>query len=422
MLRLPASIGPLLIGAAALMFAGGLNGLILPVRGAQEGFSALTLGFLGTGYATGFVAGCLTVPQLVKRAGHIRVFGGLTALACIALLLSALFISPWAWIPLRAVAGFAFAGAAQIMESWLSEGAGAKARGRVFGVYAMVNLGATTAGQMVLPLGDTSSELFFMLGAIFYALALLPTALYATHQPQPLTEARLDMGALWRNSPIAVVGVFVVGVANSAFGTLAAVYGELVGLQITAVAFFVSVVLLAGALAQVPVGIASDRTDRRYVMMAMTVGAIALSVYFIAFAPRGLVAILIAGALLGAFIHTLYPLLISHANDHAAEGDFLRTSSGLLLMFGVGAIVGPLFAGAVMAVAGPEGMFMAMMASHVLLLGFTIFRVIQRAPVPIDERPDFSGTAPARLSTPETLALDPRAEAEREPVSEEAAA
>lgn len=392
------------------MFAGGLNGLILPVRGAQEGFSALVLGFLGTGYAAGFVTGCLTVPRLVKRVGHIRVFGGLTALACVALLLSALLVTPWAWIPLRAVAGFAFAGAAQIMESWLSEGAGAKARGRVFGTYAMVNLGATTAGQMVLPLGDTSTDLFFILGAVFYALALLPTALYASHQPKPLTEARLDLKGLWHNSPIALVGSFIVGVANSAFGTLAAVYGEQVGLTVTAIALYVSIVLLAGALAQLPVGIASDRTDRRHVLLAMTVGAIAMSAFFIMAAPRDLAVIMIAGALLGAFIHTMYPLLISHANDHSPSGDFLRTSSGLLLMFGVGAIAGPLIAGTVMAFAGPEGLFITLAGGHVCLAIFTLVRMRQRAPVPISERPDFAVTAPAKLSTPETLALDPRAE------------
>lgn len=404
---LPASTGPLLIGAASLMFAGGLNSLILPVRGAQEGFSAFSLGLLGTGWAIGFVLGCLIVPRTVQRVGHIRAFGAMTAFAGVAILLSLLWMHPIAWIPLRALSGFCFAGAQQIMESWLNERSRPESRGRVFGLYAMVNLTATTAGQMVLPLGDTSAETFFVLGAIFYALALIPTALYATQQPEPLTEVSLDISKLWRNSPIAVVGIVLIGFANSAFGTLAAVYGNQIGMSVAAIAIFLSVTLIAGAAAQVPVGYASDKTDRRYVLIAVTALAVITSIFFIATAPRTVMPILIGGAFFGAFIHTMYPLLVSHANDHAAEGDFLRTSGGLLLLFGIGSISGPLIAGGVMSAAGPEGLFVTIAGAHALLIGFAAWRITQRAPS--DAPGTYVRVPTARFSTPQTLALNPRA-------------
>lgn len=407
---LPKSTAPLLIGASALMFAGGVNGLILPVRGAQEGFSAFSLGLLGTGWAVGFVLGCLIVPRTVKRVGHIRSFGAMTALASVAILLSLLLMHPAAWIPLRALSGFCFAGAQQIMESWLNERSGPETRGRVFGIYAMVNLTATTIGQMVLPLGDTGAETFFVLGAVFYALAMIPTALYASQQPKPLTEVSLDIPKLWRNSPVAVVGIVLIGMANSAFGTLAAVYGNAIGMSVTAIAIFLSATLIAGALAQVPVGYASDKTDRRHVLIAVSVLAVATSVYFIVAAPREAVPILIGAGLFGAFIHTMYPLLVSHANDHAATDDFLRTSGGLLLLFGIGSIAGPLIAGAVMGLAGPEGLFMTIATAHTVLIGFTIWRILQRAPA--EEPGAYVRVPTARFSTPETLAMNPRADEE----------
>lgn len=408
MLKLPASTGPLLIGAASLFFAGGMNGLILPVRGAQEGFSAFALGLLGTGWAVGFIAGCLIVPRTVARVGHIRAFGGMTALAGISILLSALLITPWAWVPLRALAGFCFAGAAQIIESWLNESAGAEARGRVFGFYAMVNLAANTAGQLVLPLGDTSSTTFFILGAIFYAAALIPTGLYATQAPRPLTEVNLDIGRLWRNSPIAVVGVTLVGIANSAFGTLAAVYGNATGMSVSLIALFVSVTLFGGAAAQVPVGWLSDRTDRRKVLIAVAVLAVLTALVFSVFNPRDTVVVLALATAYGAFIHVQYPLLISHANDHAPEGDFLRTSGGLLLLFGIGSIAGPLLAGMAMNIAGPDGLFMTTAAVHVALIGYTALRIMARAPS--EKRGGFVRVPTARYSTQESLALNPRAE------------
>ncbi len=403
MLALPPTIVPLLIGAAALMFAGGLNGLILPVRGAEEGFSAFSLGLLGTGWAVGFIAGCLIVPGMVRRVGHIRAFGAMTALAGVSILLSLLLLTPLAWVPLRALSGFCFAGALQIMESWLNERSGPRTRGRVFGVYAMANLLATTAGQMVLPLGDPSAETFFVLAAIFYALALIPTALYATQQPKPLTEVRLDIPALWRNSPVAIVGVVLVGFSNSAFGTLAAVYGNQIGMSVTSIALFLSASLVAGALSQVPVGYLSDRVDRRYVLIGVTTLAVATSSWFIATEPREPLTILIGAGCLGAFIHTMYPLLVSHANDHAPDGQFMRTAGGLLLMFGVGSIAGPLVAGGAMGLAGPEGLFMTMMGAHIMVIAFAVWRVLRRGRA---EQPGTYVRVPmARFNTQQSLAM-----------------
>jgi len=58
-------LSALLLGSAFLLFAGGLNGLILPIRGEAEGFTAVSLGLLGTGWAIGYVAGCLRWRQLL---------------------------------------------------------------------------------------------------------------------------------------------------------------------------------------------------------------------------------------------------------------------------------------------------------------------------------------------------------------------
>lgn len=149
-----------------------------------------------------------------------------------------LMLSPHVWIPLRALQGFCFAGAAMIVESWLSERADASTRGRIFGVYTMVNLFASTAGQLTLTLGDSSGYLFFVLGAMFYSLALIPTSASSSASPKPLVSVKLDLRALWRNSPVAVFAVFMIGISNSSFGTLAAVYGSRIGLDVSSIALF----------------------------------------------------------------------------------------------------------------------------------------------------------------------------------------
>tara|TARA_R110000751_G_scaffold95381_4_gene186390 strand:+ start:19985 stop:20158 length:174 start_codon:yes stop_codon:yes gene_type:complete len=51
-------LAALLMGSAFLLFAGGVNGMILPIRGEAEGFTAASLVLFGTGWAIGYVAGC----------------------------------------------------------------------------------------------------------------------------------------------------------------------------------------------------------------------------------------------------------------------------------------------------------------------------------------------------------------------------
>src|SRR5690606_5420449 len=119
----------LFLGSSFLMFAGGLQGLLLSVRGAEENFSLLALGLIGTGWSVGFIAGSITVPLLVQRVGHIRAYSIMGAIGTITILCNLLWVNDIGWIVLRAFSGFCFAGAAMIVESWLNEVAENKSRG-----------------------------------------------------------------------------------------------------------------------------------------------------------------------------------------------------------------------------------------------------------------------------------------------------
>ncbi len=405
MIRQILPIGALLLGSAFLFFAGGINGLILPVRGSFEGFSALSLGLLGTGWAVGYVSGCLYTPRLVARVGHIRAFSVMAAFASFAILASLLLMNPVAWIVLRALSGFCFAGAAMIVESWLNERSEPSTRGRIFGAYTMVNLGASTGGQLMLTVGDPLGFLFFVLPAMLYCLALVPTAVTSTATPQPLQSVGLDLGALWRNSPIAVFAVFMVGISNGAFGTLAPVYADRVGLMVTGIALFASMPVLAGAVAQIPVGILSDKMDRRIILIGLSLLAICADLAFLIFRPEDRMTNLILSAVFGSAIFAMYPVIVAHASDHAIDGNFLKISGGLLMTFGLGSIIGPFVAGFAMANFGATALFMTTIIAHALIVVFALLRMRQRAAVAPEDRTEFKITPMARTSTPETLAM-----------------
>jgi MFS family permease len=401
-------LSALLLGSLFLLIAGGINGLILPLRGSNEGFSAFSLGLLGTGWAAGYVLGCLYTPLLVSRVGHIRVFGTLAATAAIVILLSAMFPNPWAWIPLRAVSGFCFAGAAMIVESWLNEEVDSSIRGRVFGTYTMINLVGTTGGQLVLIGADVSTAWFFMLAAIFYCLALIPTTISSNRAPSPLFEVKLNIPQLWRNSPVAVFAVLMIGISNGSFGALAPVYANEIGLDLTTIVLFCSVPILVGAVSQIPVGRASDQFDRRKVLIFLALVAMAADGAFIFMRPESGAANILIGSLLGAAIFAMYPIVVAHAIDHADPGQFIQTSGGLLMVFGIGSIVGPFIAGIALTLFGPMALFSTILSAHVLIVLFSILRMRRREQVDSEDKASFQNIPLARNSTPETEVLADR--------------
>ena len=149
----------LLIGSALLMFGGGLQGLVLSVRGAEEHFSLLALGLIGTGWSVGFVAGSITVPMMVKRVGHIRAYSVMAAIGTITILCNLLFINDVAWIMLRALSGYCFAGAAMIVESWLNEVTDNKSRGTIFS-------SRTIGSVRARPRSSTATSGWLMIGVL----------------------------------------------------------------------------------------------------------------------------------------------------------------------------------------------------------------------------------------------------------------
>ena len=401
----------LLLGTAFLLAGNGLHGLLLPMRGSAAGFSPTSLGLLGTAWATGFVLGCIYSQRLVRRIGHIRAFSAFSATIAIIALLTGLLVDPVSWILLRVVTGFAIAAAFMIIESWLNERATNETRGLIFSLYMTVTYVAIVAGQMAIALGDINQSTFFIIAGILYCLALLPTAVSTASSPAPLKEVKLDLGMIYRNSPVSFVSILLIGIANGAFGTLAPVFGANVGLTTLTIATMMSITIFSGAVMQLPAGRMSDRMDRRYVLagLAAVAGLSGLAIALIK--PSGISVLFGLISLYGAMSYTLYSITVAHANDFAPSDKFVTVSGGLLLLYGIGTIIGPLIGGLVMAT-DTYLLFAVTAVSHVAIAVYALFRTRRRAAIPAEERENFTSTPLARSATPESINLDPRAAAQ----------
>ena len=128
-----ATVTALLLSVGILLIGHGLQLSLIPLYADNIGWAPETIGYIGSAYFTGFVVGCLTVPRLVARAGHIRAFGVLAATATAALLVVGIFQEVIVWIIARFGTGWCFAGLYMVIESWLNERTGPEQRGDLAG-------------------------------------------------------------------------------------------------------------------------------------------------------------------------------------------------------------------------------------------------------------------------------------------------
>jgi len=402
----------LFLGSCLLMFGGGLQGLLLSVRGAEEGFSLLALGLIGTGWSVGFVAGSISVPMLVKRVGHIRAYSVMAVVGTVTILLNLLWVNDIGWIVLRAFSGFCFAGAAMIVESWLNEVADNRNRGTIFSVYTTLNMAASTLGQLAMSVTGVSSYLPFVIGAISFILAVLPTALTSTPQPRPLASAKLDLVLLYKTSPVAVMAALALGMANGTFGTLAPVYGYEQGLDAAGISVLFAVTAILGASAQIPFGRLSDKVDRRLVMIGLSVAAAIMGALMVAINPSPGILMYLLFGIYGFSANPIYAIAVAHANDFAKDGSFATVASGMLLLLGCGLAIGPAVASFVMGAVGPVGLFLVTASCHGMLAVVAFLRMRIRPVRDASGRVRFRPMQSEKLATPETVVLDPRSDSD----------
>lgn len=388
-------IASLLLGVAFLLAGNGLQFTLLPLRGAAEAFSAPALGLIGSAYYIGFAAGCLLAPYIILRAGHIRAFAALVAMAVVVGLAYALATDVLAWTAFRLVNGFCLAGFYLVIESWLNDRATNDNRGLVMSSYVIVNFFAFTIGQLMVTLYPVGESGGFLVAAMLASLAIVPVALTRSAQPAPITIVSFRPVQLYRAAPVGLVASLMVGVANGAFLGLGPLSAAGSGLDVGQVARFMSAATLAGALAQWPVGRLSDRVDRRLVLLALLIGASVTGLLLWLFAGNG-VLLLIFGFLFGALTLPCYSLAAAHAYDKTPASETVPTAATILLANALGAATGPLLASAFMAALGPRALFLFTAIAQALLAAYVFYRTTVQASLTSPEKTDFdlAATAP----------------------------
>jgi MFS family permease len=393
MLSSLASIATLMLSTLLMMAGFGLMGYMLPIRSLNEGWSTFIISVIATGYTFGFTVSCVVTPIFVRRVGHVRVFGALITLLTVSILLCALVVEWWAWMIFRGLSGFAIAGAYLLIESWLNERVTNENRGALFSVYMVTCLVGSIGGQYIVPLGDVNGPELFMICGLIFSLALFPVALSTAKSPTPIAEARFDLKRLYRRSPIAFFGSLLSGALSGTWGSLGGVYSQTIGMSTAQGATLLAAFLAGGALSQVPIGRISDRMDRRFVMIACGLFGVGACGMMLAFGADDPTLLYIAGFFVGTVLYPVYSLNVAHANDLAEPHEYVTLSSGIMILYGMGTVTGPLMAGTLMQALGPSALIAFLGSAFALYAAYAAWRITRRPDtVTPNEKADFQAT------------------------------
>jgi len=391
-----APVAALLISVSILLAGQGLQGTLLPVRATLESFTTLAIGAMGAAYFLGFTLGCLKGGELIRKVGHVRVFLAMTALASVSPLLHGLVVMQWAWGGLRFVTGFCFAVIYIVIESWLNERSTNENRGFVFSTYSMITLTVLAVGQMMTLTYSPTGLHLFVIASVLVSVAAIPVALSDAPSPDAPLFAEVNLKRLLRVSPTGALGCLATGLVNGSFWALAPVYTQGASNDVRLAAWFMTSAVLGGALTQWPLGAASDRFGRRLVLVGIVVGGGLASAALVTMSGGGSFALMsLLGASWGAMAFPLYAISVAFANDYADPNEYVNVSSGLLLMYGIGATLGPFVASGLMTLTDFTGLFLFSGIVYVLLATTALARSFSRRGEIIEEPVAFKASLAA---------------------------
>ena len=414
----------LFLGYTVLIIAHGLQGNLLGVRAVLENFNIIATGALMSGYFIGYFVGANSVPGLVSKVGHIRVFAAFASMASLSILFHAIVVNPYAWILGRFITGFSIIGIFIVVESWLNDRATNKTRGKVLSIYMIITFIGLGLGVLLLNFSNPKQYEPFILVSLLLSIALVPILLTKRKAPTFKKISSIKIKELYKISPLATFSMFCSGFIHPVIFTLGAVYGTLMNFSILEISLYLFLITISGAVFQWPIGYLSDLFDRRLIIIitALLGALFAILCFFsVSISPDFInlssdwkiifqhianhrLFFYIFISLYAGMSLPLFSLNLAYINDFLQKEKFVSAGAGMQLIFGLSAMFAPFACSFFMKQLGPNGLFIFLFIFQTAIGLFGIYRMTKRR---IEENPDNTFTPMPRNITPLGIELDP---------------
>ena len=413
----------LFLGMGFLMMAYGYQSSLLGVRAVQEEFSLTATGFMMSGYFVGYFIGASTIPNLISRVGHIRVFAAFASLASLVILVHSVFVNPYIWFFLRVLTGVSMVCIYTVAESWLNDRSSNKNRGSVLSIYMVILYGTMGIGMFLLNFSSPENYEPFILVSIITSLALIPILLTKKKPPTFKKIKAMSLKEVYDASPFGMVSSLFYGTIQSALFTLLAVYAASMNFTIFEISLVTFLLAVSGAISQFPIGKLSDMYDRRKVIVFATFAASGFAILTLLVSRQIYLPGNLATSKTWFYVFLIlfsfcslpmFSLILAHTNDYIPKEKFVAAGAGLQFIFGLGAMSGPFLCSIFMNIVGSNGFFVFLFIFHTIIGLFGLYRMRVRESV---DNPDSQFVAMPQTITPAGIELNPTTEPIEEPVN-----
>jgi len=407
----------LFTGYFVLMIAHGFQGNLLGVRSVIEEFNFIATGAMMSGYFIGYFAGANTIPKLVGKVGHIRVFAAFASMASLSILIHAVFVNPAVWTLARFITGFSLVGIFIVMESWLNDRANNRTRGQLLSIYMFITLIGLSLGTLLLNFSSPEKYEPFILISLLLSSALIPILLTKRKAPKFKKLGYIDVKGLYKTSPLGTISMFCTGLIHSALFSLGAVYAASMNFNLFEISLLLFLITTSGGIFQWPIGYYSDKTDRRIIIIFCSFAASLFAFLTIVASGTSLenmylatsvgtdkIMFFIYASLYAGMAVPMFTLNLAYVNDYMPKEKFVAAGGGMQIIFGMGAMSGPFICSLLMNKFGSNGFFVHLLFFHLIVGAFGLYRITKRT---YEDNPESTFTPLPRNITPLGIELDP---------------
>lgn len=342
-----------------------------------------------TAIAFGGLLGCVLAGPLIRRVGHARAFSCSLALVILSAVLISLGAHPVLWVFARGLYGVAANINFIIAQSWLNHASENSWRGKAMSFFYMTYVLCLGLGAWLFGLIPADGNLAAIATIFFTTIALLPIGLTRLATPPAPARVSVDIAMAWRNSPVAFIGVLAAGglsMVVQGFTPIYAAMNDVAQKDIAALMFGMQFGLF---FVQYPLGLLSDRIDRRIVLIITCLLIAGVAVLALGVSFSNLLVLILVFAIWAGAVESVYSISNAHANDRADPADFVPLASTLLVAWSVAATVVPLGVTLLTPVLGPKTFIYAVMIVAIAYTGFVLLRLKTRETVPVADREHF---------------------------------
>lgn len=322
-----------------------LTATLLALELAQRGFDDGFIGANAAMHAVGVLVVAVLLPRWVARVGLRRFVVGALASAAVLMLAFPAAPSVWLWFPLRFLLGAASEVLFVLSETWLNALTPEQSRARTMGVYTAALSTGFALGPLILSATGTQGILPFAIGAVLAAAAIPLVASRRISEPGFDTPSHGNPVHYVRLAPLAMGATVLNAAVETAGLTFLALYAIALGWEEARATQLMSCMMIGAILLQLPIGWLGDKMERRrlVVLLAATAALLALAWPW---ALRHEMATFVLLFFWGGLFVGIYTIMLAIVGSRFSGSELVGIYAGMGIMWGGGALVGPILAGA----------------------------------------------------------------------------